>query len=95
MLAKLSFILHEKNDLALEDDVEDDDAESLLDSAITSFVSNLERYDGDLTVSDVVSDIAETFFSINPDWRSWSIELGMSRSEIKSMVVDRAYEVLS
>lgn len=68
-----------------------------LDAAVAKFAESCKDYmidNPDVDPSDIVSDIAESFFFQNPDWVSWAGLLGMSRRSIKSYVADMAYEAM-
>jgi len=39
-------------------------------------------------------DAAQGFFSLHPEWKSWSVELGMSKSDMMSAMSDFIYDAM-
>ena len=42
----------------------------------------------------MAADAAEGFFSLNPEWKTWSSTLGISKADMKSAVTDLIYSQL-
>lgn len=57
--------------------------------------SNFAQENPDVDAEDACADAADGFFYDNPNWMHWSKILILSRSEIKSYVVDMVYNAMT
>jgi len=68
-------------------DEEPTGAEHDLDSAIHDYVSGFEGESFE-DPEGMAPDAAEGFFALNPQWKTWATELGMTKADIKSHVAE-------
>lgn len=69
------------DELSLEDEYQD---------AIEAYAADFSGESRD-DPEGMADDAAEGFFALNPEWKTWSTALGLTKSEMKSAVTDLIY----
>lgn len=66
---------------------DEDDVQSQYQDAIEAYASDFagESYEDP---EGTAPDAAEGFFTLHPEWKTWSIELGISRADMKSQIAE-------
>jgi hypothetical protein len=98
----------QRSNIDLDDDeVSDSSAHNKWTTAVQEYVENWTDYgsnaapgEDELQMDDegdlqgVAMDAADSFFSLYPQWKGWSVEMGMSRSEMKSAISEFIYTAM-
>jgi hypothetical protein len=68
-------------------DEDEDDVQAQYQTAIEEYAADFagESYDDP---EGMAPDAAEGFFALHPVWKTWSIELGISRADMKSQIAE-------
>lgn len=70
-----------------EEEDEEEDLQGQYQEAIEMYAADFagESYDDP---EGMAPDAAEGFFALHPEWKTWSIELGISRADMKSQIAE-------